>query len=163
MTRITPLPAPILRLICRRAAGEDAWPHSWGVVVRDQGYCSGESAPRERSPVCQRPEIFFIFCSATKENSGASSFPDLRFNSGQFCSLLIDSRMTSAGVSWQELAGQVQSRRDSSIAELELNLPVHSVSSPRVIPLARQLLSGAEVAITESSASFLLSSLAQGN
>ncbi|RHZ50159.1 uncharacterized protein CDV56_104675 [Aspergillus thermomutatus] len=70
--------------------------------------------------------------------------------------------MTSAGVPWQELARQVQKRRDSSIAELKLNLPVPSAASPRVIPLARQLLSGAEVAITESSASFLLSSLAQG-
>jgi amidase len=64
---------------------------------------------------------------------------------------------------WQDLARQVQSRRDSSIAELGLNpSSVPPISSGRAITVPRQHLSASEIAITESSAHSLLASLAEG-
>lgn len=65
--------------------------------------------------------------------------------------------------SWQEVAAIAQDHRDRSIAQIKPTVPDVPLNLPtNVTKLPQELLSNAEIAITESSPENLLSSLASG-
>jgi amidase len=69
---------------------------------------------------------------------------------------------TASGATWQEVAADRQAYRDASIAALEPALPDITSIPLNTTPLAKQILTEAEIRITETTVEALIPQLATG-
>lgn len=67
-----------------------------------------------------------------------------------------------SGATWQEVAADRQAYRDAGIATLEPPLPDIPLVPLNTIPLAKQVLTEAEIQITETTVEELIPKLADG-